>query len=268
MDALGLVIVTESRTEHAPEPFPSPQPSRHTRMFLKGRERRESDQGRMAVIAQPDLHREVWLEMQTHTFTVRPILELATSEEKQRWLKRGARYTRQHEISNGKRVTYDIFVHTEKMEETAEFFGFPARHYVTHRRDVHPENTGKAQESVTDGWYLDFRHPAMPEPYRGRRMAVVYTGDEQPVIHRTGEPHYSGMPAKVVTTNRQTYRTPGGSSERTSKQTVEIVSLTEGSLDPALFEVPEDFRERPVFPSLWSDYARQFQKVLHRMRAT
>src|SRR5580704_1444898 len=104
--------------------------------------------------------------MQAHTFTVRPIFELATAEEKQQWLKRGAHFIRPHLVSSERRVVYDISIHTEKLEETAEFFGLPARRYVTKRRDVYPESAGKAQESVTDGWYLDFRHPAMPEPFR------------------------------------------------------------------------------------------------------
>jgi hypothetical protein len=139
--------------------------------------------------------------------------------------------------------------------------------YVTKRRDVYPESAGKAQESVTDGWYLDFRHPAMPEPFRMRRMAVLHTGNEQPVIHHSGEPQYSGMPARALTTTLQNDRTPDGDRERTSRQITEIVSLTECSLDPALFEIPKGFWERPVFPGRWSSCVQQFQKLLRRMSA-
>jgi hypothetical protein len=266
MDPLGLVIVTEHRTEHSPDSFPPPHHSRHTQMFLNGRERRESEQGRTVVIVQPDLRREVWLDTQTHTFTVRPIFELATTEEKERWRKQGAHYTRQH-FPNEKKTTYNIFFHTERMEETRQLFGYPARRYVTHRTDVYPPITGKGQKSVTDGWYLDFTHPAMPEPLRSRRMAVVCVGDERPVIQRSGEKQYSGMPVNIVTTTRQTYSIPQGQKEHTSKQTVEIVSLVEVALDQVLFEVPKDFRERPVFPSRWNGWAQQFQNVLRRVRA-
>jgi len=268
MDPLGLIIITECRTEYDPDSLRQIlRQSRHTRIFLNGRERRESDQGRMIVIVQPDLRREVKLDMQTHTFTVRPIFELATAEEKQQWQKQGANYTRQHVLPDEKLITLDVFIHTERTEETAEFFGFPAQRYVTHRNDVYPSSVGKGQESVTDGWYLDFRHPAMPEPSRNRSIHIGTIGTEQPVIHRSGEPAYSGLPAKVVTTTRQIYRSPSGSQERNSKETIEIIGLTECSLDPALFEIPKDFRERNVFPSRWDDYASRFQMVLRRMRA-
>jgi hypothetical protein len=267
MNPLGLVIVTEHRAEHGPGLFPPPSHSRHTQMFLKGRERRESDQGRIVVIAQPDLRRELWLDTQAHTFTVRPIFELATAEEKLRWQKQGAHYTQQHFIPSEEKTTYNIFVHTERMEETKKFFGYPARRYMTRKNHGYPNSAGNKQESVTDGWYLDFRHPAMPEPLRSQRTAVVHVGNEQPVIHRSGEKQYSGLPANVITTTRQMYSTPQGQKERTSKQTVEIVSLVEVALEQALFEVPKDFRERPVFPSRWNGWAQQFQNVLRRVRA-
>jgi hypothetical protein len=48
---------------------------------------------------------------------------------------------------------------------------------------------------------------------------------------------------------------------------VEIVSITEFLLDPVLFEIPEGYRERPVFPSLWSDVTKQFQTMMRRLRA-
>jgi hypothetical protein len=197
MNPLGLVIVTEYTSELPPHPSLVNRRNRNTQMFLDGRERRESE-GPVIVIVQPDLRREVWFHTPTRTFTVRPIFELATPEEWRQWSKRGKRYNRQHAIRDQERVTYDVFIHTEKMNETTELFGFPARHYVTHRRDVYPESTHKEHESVSDGWYLDFLHPAMPEPSRLHKPGVVCSGNERPVIHRTGETPFSGLPAKVV----------------------------------------------------------------------
>jgi hypothetical protein len=266
MNPLGLVIVTEYTSELPPHSSLVNRSNRNTQMFLDGRERRESE-GPVIVIVQPDLRREVWFHTPTRTFTVRPIFELATPEEWRQWSKRGKRYNRQHAIRDQERVTYDVFIHTEKMNETTELFGFPARHYVTHRRDVYPESTHKEHESVSDGWYLDFLHPAMPEPSRLHKPGVVCSGNERPVIHRTGETPFSGLPAKVVTTGRQTYLAPEGRREHTSKHIVEIVSITEFLLDPVLFEIPEGYRERPVFPSLWSDVTKQFQTIMRRLRA-
>ncbi len=267
MGPLGLVIVTEHSTEHTAEPSSRNRCTRDTRMFLNGRERRESIQSPIVVIVQPDLRREVWLDKSSLTFTVRPIVDLMTPEEQQQWSKRGAGSPSKHVFHDPERITYDVFIQTEKLTETAQFFGFPARRYVTYSKDVYPEGMHKERESISDGWYLDLCHPAMPKPSRLYRTAVVSMGNERPVIHRSGEPNFPGLPAKVVTTGRQTYFTSDGKREHSLKHTVEIVSLNECLLDSYLFEVPEGFRERPVFPSRWSKWAKQFQKALHRMCA-
>jgi hypothetical protein len=61
---------------------------------------------------------------------------------------------------------------------------------------------------------------------------------------------------------------PGaGHLRHTSKHIVKIVSITECLLDPVLFEMPEGYRERPVFPSLWSDVTKQFKTMMRRLRA-
>lgn len=263
----GLVIVTEYRTEHVPELRFQKTATRNTQMFLKGRERRESD-GPIVVIVQPDLRRELRLEAKTHTFTVRPIFEMATAEEIRRWQKLGERYTRRHFPSRDKPSTHEFTVHVEKTGETAEIFGTPAARYIT--RSTHTYHAGIQQESesVSDGWYINVQHPALPKASRSQKVNVSYlsTGNEgPPVIHYTGELAYSGLPAKVVTTTRQTCPGPDGMREHTSTQTIEIVEFSESPLDPALFEVPEDFRERSVFPGFWDNVRSRFERALRRV---
>ena len=93
-------------------------------------------------------------------------------------------------------------------------------------------------------------------------MSYVSTGHERlPLIRRTGELAYSGLPVKVVITTKQTYPGLDGMREHTSTHSIEIVSFSEIPLDLALFELPEDFRERSAFPSLWDDVKSRFQRA-------
>jgi hypothetical protein len=266
MDTLGLIIVTEHRTERGGGPSLLPQPRRHRCMFLQGRERRESEDGSHVSIAQPDLRRELRLDMQKRTFTVRPMLEQATAEERQRWERMTARYHSPDPTEKGAKSAFEIFLHVEKTEEHASFFGFQTRRCVTRRTDVYLE-AGKSREEITDGWYLDIEHPALPKHPRAPGIGVMYAGNQRPVIHRSGEKHYPGIPVQAVTTTREMYATPGGSGQAVRRQITEVVRLDECALDPSLFEVPSGFRERSLFPSRWSQYARQFQLLPHRMRA-
>ncbi len=98
-------------------------------------------------------------------------------------------------------------------------------------------------------------------------VSCLYTGNEgPPVIHYTGELAYSGLPAKVMTTTRQTCPGPDGMREHTSTKAIEIVDFFESPLDPALFEVPEYFRERSVFPGFWDNVRSRIERALRRVR--
>ena len=97
-------------------------------------------------------------------------------------------------------------------------------------------------------------------------VSYVSTGSEgPPAIRRTGELVYSGLPAKVVTTTKQTCPGLDGMREHTSTLSIDIVSFSESPLDLALFELPEDFRERSAYPGLWDDVESRFQRALRRV---
>jgi hypothetical protein len=261
MDTRGLVVITENRTEPTPERLVT---TRSTRMSLNGRERRESDRSQVVVIEQPDLRRQVTIDHSGKAFTVRPIFGLATPAEMQLWQKQTAHQIRRKTFARG---TYDIFIENTKLDETCQFLGYPARRYVTHRKTVRPPGAHSEGESVTDGWYLDFNHPALPEPSRIHRVAVVYTGNEVPTIHRSGEHYFSGLPAKVETSHRHVYLVSGSERTSTSKHTTEIISLTEDVLDPALFEPPSDYAERPVISKRWNQHKSWFYRFMRPARS-
>lgn len=260
----GLLMVTEYRTEHIPESrVPMPGTTRHRQMFHDGRERRESEGGRIVVIIQPDLRREVWLETETRTFTVQPMFELATAEETRKWQKSSRRYTQQHLPFEQK---HEITIHTQRHEETAEFFGVIAERHTMHTTYVYPAGVQQENESISDGWYIKVEHPAIKASW-SRRAGLVYVSqyDELPMIRRTGDPEHSGLPAKVAITTWQRYTGSGGLREYISKQFIEIVHLSECSLEPALFEIPEGFRERSVSPGFWDPARRLLQEALRRI---
>lgn len=149
--------------------------TRNTQMFLKGRERRESG-GPIVVIVQPDLRRELWLETKTHTFTVRPILEIATAEETRRGQRLGGRYTQRH-FPSDKPSTHEITVPVEKIRDTAESFGTPSARYITRRTHKYPAGIQQESESVSDGWYIDVQHPAIPRGFsepKGERIVCLH----------------------------------------------------------------------------------------------
>jgi hypothetical protein len=192
MDTLGLVIVTEHGTEPGGGASLWPQPRRYTCMFLQGRERRESAESPHVSITQPDLRRTLDLDLQKRTFTVRPLLAQATPEEIKRWARRAGRARRPAQSGD---AGFEIFVHVERTEELKTFFGFQTRRYVTTRKGVYPPDADESSEAVTDGWYLDDDHPALPKNPRGFVSGVMVAGNRRPVIHRSGETVLRDRPA-------------------------------------------------------------------------
>ncbi len=199
---------------------------------------------------------------------MRPLLEQATAEEKKRWARRARDFQRSAPTAQSAGAGCEIFLHVERTEELRDFFGFQTRRYVTRSTDVDSANGGESHEGVTDGWYLDDNHPAMPKHPPG--IGVIFTGKVRPVIHRSGETQYSGMPIQTLT--RSHLRNPGrdDSDDGDVRQITEVVSIDECVLDPALFEVPKGFRERSLFPRRlarrWSRYSRLLRSLLHGER--
>lgn len=150
--------------------------------------------------------------------------------------------------------TLDIWIENVDTGERKDFFGHVARHIITkEKRVAGPGACSRGSESETDGWYIE--PSIMPEwrqpkkPGAGVVVALVTAaGNENCLnkmdkieVHRTGvEP---GFPVKVSTTlNSEMTRGDGSQRALVSTWGSEVVELKEGPLDPALFEVPADFR--------------------------
>jgi len=139
--------------------------------------------------------------------------------------------------------------------ERKEFFGHTARHITTkEKRVASPGACSKDSYSETDGWYID--SAVMPEWRQQKKNSfgivvasvVSYGTDgkcadtmDKIEVHRNGaEP---GFPIKLNTMLKsEAPRRDGSPRALESTWGSEVVELKEGPLDPALFEVPSDYK--------------------------
>ncbi|HEY6274389.1 MAG TPA: hypothetical protein VIX19_20580 [Terriglobales bacterium] len=157
-----------------------------------------------------------------------------------------------------------IWVDSVDTGERSVMFGHMARHIVTReKRIASPGACSRSSESEIDGWYID--DSVMPEWHRPKKpggglvvASVVAFGADSPCIDKvdTIEMHRSGVepgfPLKINTVVKSEVRGMDGSSALVaSNWGSEVTDLQEGPLDPALFEVPPDFRRVAALKS-WS----------------
>jgi hypothetical protein len=148
--------------------------------------------------------------------------------------------------------TLDISIQNIDTGERKEMFGHTARHIITREKRVAgPGACSRDSESETDGWYID--PSIMPEWRRSKSPGIVVASvmsagndncrnkTDAIQVHRTGVE--TGFPVQVHTTlHSEIVRADGSQQAITSTWGSEILELKEGPLDPALFEVPADFR--------------------------
>jgi hypothetical protein len=133
--------------------------------------------------------------------------------------------------------------------ERKELFGRLARHVITTwkqtlRTGLHAE----PQETVTDGWYIDLD--------TSNTCDLRWTGDRGSHAHlRPGlalEKYEfvdkgnaeTGLPVERKIRSLRTLKTSNGTkTEIAFTSELKITEITEGRLDPALFEIPPNFRK-------------------------
>jgi hypothetical protein len=157
--------------------------------------------------------------------------------------------------------TFQIETTTKDTGERKELFGYLARHVITIRKEIPLESSHhSAQETVTDGWYIDLETRLYPTIYpqdladgktpqqRGRVHSYVFagspaTGDspEMPEFIDIGEPEI-GFAVQEIRTSLSSYTLPDGNTRQTGEKFETLVRLERGIYDTALFEVPSNFR--------------------------
>jgi hypothetical protein len=146
--------------------------------------------------------------------------------------------------------TLVVNVETTDTGERKKIFGYTARHVITRQTMVPgPGAVTQAQEIERDGWYIDLdaRGGCGPRANGALTMVgVLYGGvagrsikTDKVELHRKGEPE-TGFAVSLTTTNTSHGRDGKAYFNETQN---EVVALSTGPLDPALFELPEGFQK-------------------------
>jgi len=182
------------------------------------------------------------LDLDAHEYTV--------YETDKRGIALGAK-SRQVEYTGGQ---LDIWIENIDTGERQEMFGHTARHIITRDRRVPGAGAcSKGSESEYDGWYIDYSVlPEWRRPEKGKFgiVAGFSSGCRDKIeVHRSGvEP---GFPMKVTSRQLSQRLRPDGSQETvTLTSLTEVIEFSQAPLDPALFEVPPDFRKVDEFTSM------------------
>jgi len=152
--------------------------------------------------------------------------------------------------------------------ERKEFFGHTARHIITTRKQTPLEGSkSDAQQTVTDGWYIDLDTSISCDRQRleGKRVhahSFLAAGNmpvEKIEFIDKGEPE-GGFAIEWKITSLEA-NTPGNGVKKvhTSTNEMRMTQLEEGPLDPALFAIPAGFRQvehiepnpPAILPSPW-----------------
>lgn len=162
-----------------------------------------------------------------------------------------------------------IWIDNVDTGERLMMFGHMARHIVTReKRIASPGACSRSSVSESDGWYID--DSMMPEWHRPRKgdsgvvvASVVAFGEDSPCLDKmdTIEVHRSGVepgfPLKINTTMKSEVRWVDGSTTMVaSNWGSEVTEFQEGPLDPALFDVPADFKRVEALKSWASPMPR------------
>lgn len=147
-------------------------------------------------------------------------------------------------------ATLRIEITTVDTGERKDFFGHVARHVVTTTKETPLEGSHSvAQESATDGWYIDFDPRIscdMKWPQNKKGFARLTIGNALPerveFIHK-GDAE-TGFPVEWKVMSKDELALPDGTKKETAtKNDMRIVEFVEGPLDPGLFEVPVGFKK-------------------------
>ncbi len=151
-------------------------------------------------------------------------------------------------MSPSREPTLRIETTTVDTGERREFFGRIARHVIITRKQIPLEGShSEPQETVADGWYIDFDSELSCDSKLSRKKRAtgyLVKGElaEKPEFINIGESE-TGFAVQLVMVSKDTYTLPDGSHKQTDSKSETLVTQLElRSLDPRLFEIPPGFR--------------------------
>jgi|SRR5579862_2815511 len=199
---------------------------------------------RLARIVRCDLGQSFELNLDSSEYTSAPYPPKALSADEIK-----ARGLRGAGDSQPTSPTIRVEIKTTDTGERKEMFGRVARHVITTTTSTPLEGShSEPHESVTDGWYIDFDQRLScdrkwAESKQGHTYGWLAAGNgkqhmEKPEFVRIGEAEM-GFPLSVTTTSKRLLSTADGT---VSTFGTRVTEFAEGTLDPALFEIPASFK--------------------------
>jgi hypothetical protein len=199
---------------------------------------------RLVRIVRCDLGQSFELNLDSSEYTSAPYPPKALTREQIK-----ARGLEGVGVSQAGSPTIRVEIKTTDTGERKEMFGHTARHVITTTTSTPLEGShSEPQESVRDGWYIDFdqRLSCDPKPTPGKPgyiFSYLSAGNgkqpmEKPEFVRIGEAEM-GFALSVTTTSK---RLPATADGTVSTFGTRVTEFTEGALDPALFEIHAGFR--------------------------
>jgi hypothetical protein len=271
-----------------------PHPPTESIEYLKADRRREERRGwvgyrlwshgrtiyrpgpRTASIARCDLKQRFLLNLEDREYAAWPFQAFPSKEE---WLA-DARASGQAVLAQPREPNILVETETTDTGERRDIFGHPARHVIVTRRIIPLAGAkGGPSTTVSDGWYIDLDTRISCDPWwrsvrSGHAFVTGHIKGEQPDVpafNDVGDPE-RGFLLRGKSTSSDTARLQDGSmTERVSTSESEVTELSTATLDPALFEVPTDFRlverirQDPIAP-LAIRWKRRYDRLIRRVR--
>jgi hypothetical protein len=147
------------------------------------------------------------------------------------------------------KATFRIETSTVDTGERKEIFGHTARHVIIARKQTPLDGSHQmAQDSVTDGWYIDLNTQLSCDP-KFHGAGYVFAASmgpnhvpEIPEFVDIGKPD-TGFPLQQVTTTNSSFTQADGTTKQMGgKSELQVTEFQEGPLDPALFEISSKFK--------------------------
>ena len=204
--------------------------------YIKGkRQRTEMMNGMMISLTQCDLRRGVQINPNTKTYMVNPFnttVETVTKPASTTVDKNGV-------VQSGGTVSMTIT--TKDTGERKQMFGYTARHLIITMETVSsPDACTKSNTKMeTDGWYIDFEQQfdcGDSAQYSGYRNPNKPSCQDKYVTKNLG----TGKRGYPVYEKMTMFDESG---KETMSYVNEVVELSKATLDPSLFDVPQDYRQ-------------------------
>lgn len=224
----------------------------------------------IVTITRCDLNQIFTLNLDAREYVSRPMPKPPSPQELE------ARRAAQERALAAQKPTLLIETTTQDTGERRNILGYMARHVIiTVKQIPQGESNQIPQENVTDGWYIDLDASAgcaktavgafLVSGGAPRKLGEPY---QPPVIRfSTVGKRETGFAVEKRELHRATLTLPDGSKQTREDVTNEmkVTSLSMTQLDPALFEIPKNFRQveqigrRPVLSnwmrlSAWLEY--------------